>query len=288
MTSHVKIGTTTRGKDAVLSPVAATLWGLTVPLVKERLGIDLSSRIIQAYGDAAASAGTHGSPAAAVDIRIWNLSESLQKKLVLLLRECGWAATWRRVGSSWKNNEHIHAATDIGEWTPARYQVTAVKAGYNGLGSAGRGGKDEEARPSQWRTAKEGIAWIPTQVKEEDMPLNEQDLAKIAAAVWAAGFGSAEETAGKRLALASQNATLAASRTADIRRFEGMVSLRQEVADSKTMLLKQEGQMSAILEMLKTIAEIGPSVDMTLLVSVAEKAARTAVGDALQVAAEAV
>ena len=52
----VSIGTDTKGRDAQLDARAAALWRVTVPLVRARLGIDLSSRILQALGAAAALA----------------------------------------------------------------------------------------------------------------------------------------------------------------------------------------------------------------------------------------
>lgn len=155
------IGTTTKGRDARLHPTAAALWAVTVPLVKQRLGIDLTGRIIQAYGSAAASAGTHGAPACAIDIRIWSLTTTQIRALVALLRDCGWEGAWWR---DWDGNEHIHACTDIGIWTPALYQIKAARAGYDGLGAGGRKGKDPHPAPKVRRTAKQGTVWAAAQL----------------------------------------------------------------------------------------------------------------------------
>lgn len=160
---------------------AAAAWFAAVDLVKARLDIDLSKRILQALGDADASAGVHRAPGVCVDIRIWSLTRAQINAVVALLRECGFAATWYR---DWTGNQHIHAATDIGIWTPALYQVTAVKAGYDGLGSGGKGGKDTHPKPSAWRTAQTGAAWARAQLaqqEEDDMPTAQEIAAET---VW--------------------------------------------------------------------------------------------------------
>ena len=159
-----RIGVTTAGKPAYLHPTAAACFEASADLVMLRLGINLRLRIVQAYGAADASAGTHGAPPAAIDIRTRGLTLAQILALVALLRECGWAATWYR---DWVGNYHVHAACDISTWTPARYQITAVKAGYDGLGSGGRKGKDPHGQPSTWRTAKTGATWARTQIAAE-------------------------------------------------------------------------------------------------------------------------
>lgn len=47
--------------------------------------------------------------------------------------------------------------------SPARYQIDAYKAGFNGLGLNGRGGKDTGPRGITYRTWREGIAWAKAQ-----------------------------------------------------------------------------------------------------------------------------
>ena len=153
------IGTDVKGRNAQLHPVAARAWAAAASYILAMLGIDFSARIIQAYGNADASAGTHGIPPCAVDIRVWGLTRGQVEAVVRLLRECGWEATWYR---DWVGNLHIHAACDIGTWTPAQYQCKAVRAGYNGLGAGGRGGKDPHPRPSAWRSATQGAVWAET------------------------------------------------------------------------------------------------------------------------------
>ena len=156
-----RIGTDVKGRTAYLHPTAARAWTAATAYILAMLGIDLGARIIQAYGQAAASAGTHGAPPCAVDIRVWGLSRGQIEAVVRLLRECGWIATWYR---DWAGNPHIHAVCDIETWSPARYQCTAVKAGYDGLGSGGRKGRDTHPKPSTWRTATQGAAWAEAQI----------------------------------------------------------------------------------------------------------------------------
>lgn len=156
-----------------LDPRAAACWFAAVDLIKARTGFDLSKRILQALGDAKASAGVHRAPGVCVDIRVWGMTRAQIEEVVALLRECGYAGTWYR---DWEGNQHIHAATDIGVWSPALYQITAVKAGYDGLGSGGKQGKDPHPKPSAWRTAQTGAAWAREQL-EDDMALSTDDKA---------------------------------------------------------------------------------------------------------------
>lgn len=168
----IRIGYDVKNGDAeYLDPRAADCWFAAVDLIKARLGIDLSKRILQALGSAEESAGVHEAPGVCVDIRLWGLTNAQILAVVALLRECGFAATWYR---DWEGNEHIHAACGIGVWTPALYQVTAVKLGYDGLGSGGKQGKDPHPKPSAWRTAQTGAAWAREQL-EDDMALSDAD-----------------------------------------------------------------------------------------------------------------
>ena len=84
-----------------------------------------------------------------------------------ILRNCGWAATWFRRTGSFANNQHIHAGANTPAWSQVTYQVNAVKSGYNGLGSGGRGGKDDHKRPSTWRTISQGTAYANSQLKDD-------------------------------------------------------------------------------------------------------------------------
>ena len=170
----VKDGTT----PEYLDPRAAACWFAAVDLIKLRTGYDLSKRILQALGDAKASAGVHRLPGVCVDIRVWGMSDADIEEVVALLRECGFAGTWYR---DWEGNQHIHAATDIGVWTPALYQITAVKLGYDGTDTGGRGGPDYHPKPSAWRTAQTGAIWARAQIAqlEDDMPYTEAQLNAI-------------------------------------------------------------------------------------------------------------
>lgn len=191
------------GDDEYLDPRAAKAWLAAVDLIDARLGIDLSKRILQALGDADASAGVHRAPGVCVDIRVWGLTRSQINAVVALLRECGFAATWYR---DWEGNQHIHAAADIGVWTPALYQITAVKAGYDGLGAGGKAGKDPHPRPSAWRTAQTGAAWAAAQLAllEDDMPYTRDQLLEIVETavsrqLWAPAVPGADGVAGSSI-----------------------------------------------------------------------------------------
>lgn len=110
-------------------------------------------RIFQLIGGAAASAGTH-STGGAFDI------DDYPTKAVALARQMGADATWLRTVAQGFSGPHIHGVLrGCPHNSPARYQIDAVDAGYNGLGSGGRGGKDTGPRPLSGRTWDEGIRW---------------------------------------------------------------------------------------------------------------------------------
>ena len=87
-----------------------------------------------------------------------------------LAREMGASASWRRL---WPGNQHSHMVLDgCPHNAPARYQITAVKRGYDGTGWAGQGAKDTEWRPSQWRTWEQGLFWAATQLAHDPTNTN--------------------------------------------------------------------------------------------------------------------
>ena len=123
--------------------------------------------IAQLIGGADASAGTH-SMGGAFDI--WQHDPVT----VEVARQMG-AATWARTTGSFANNRHTHGVlNECPHNGPARYQIGALAAGYDGLGYAGRGSSDPGPGPRLLRTWREGIAWAK-QLQEEDMALSPED-----------------------------------------------------------------------------------------------------------------
>lgn len=112
-------------------------------------GID----VLQLIGNAPASAGVH-STGGAFDIK------QTQDEAVWVARQMGADATWARVGGVWTGNEHSHGVLrGCPHNLPARYQIAAVDAGFNGLGTNGRGGPDNGPRPLSGRTWQAGLVW---------------------------------------------------------------------------------------------------------------------------------
>ena len=162
--AYVVIGKLVNGKPALVRSELAHYVNITFTYVEFKTGVDLYKRIIQAKGGAAASAGVH-LDGAAFDFRVWGLSESKINDVVYALRECGYSASWYR---DWEGNEHIHAGANLGSLkTGVKYQVDAVKAGYDGTGKGGRGAKDNHRRPSTWRTIQQGSQWAAEQILKE-------------------------------------------------------------------------------------------------------------------------
>lgn len=121
--------------------------------------------IAQLVGDAPASDGTHFGGA----FDLW----MTVRDAVWIAREMGADATWIR---DWTGNKHTHGVLrGCPHNGNARYQIAAVDAGFNGLGTNGRAGPDDGPRPLSGRTWREGITWM-----EEHMPLTDEDLDRIA------------------------------------------------------------------------------------------------------------
>lgn len=117
--------------------------------------------IYQLIGGAAASGGTH-SRGGAFDIA------QTQAEAIKIARQMGADATWHR-RKNWDGRggmAHTHGVLrGCPHNTPARYQIAAVDAGYNGLGYLGRAKKDDGPRPLSKRTWQQGIAWVKAQAK---------------------------------------------------------------------------------------------------------------------------
>lgn len=114
--------------------------------------------IFQLIGNAPASAGTH-SRGGAFDISQFSEAQ------VRVAREMGADATWHRAPPTF-SPEHAHGVLRgcPHNW-PVAYQIGAVDAGFNGLGTGGRGGPDDGPKPLSKRTWKQGIAWAKKQQK---------------------------------------------------------------------------------------------------------------------------
>lgn len=136
--------------------------------------LDGPLHIYQLIGGAAASGGTHASGGA------FDLLDLPGDQDQWLARQMGADATWARP-YDWDGRNgmaHTHGVlTGCPHNGPARYQITAVQDGYNGLGSGGRGAPDDGHRPLSGRTWREGIKWARAQ--EDDMPYTEKQLTDI-------------------------------------------------------------------------------------------------------------
>lgn len=113
--------------------------------------------IAQLIGGAAASAGTHTKGGA---FDLWQT----QPKAIALARKGGADPDWHRTPTQGFAHHQHGVLRGCPHNTPARYQVAAVDAGYNGLGANGHGAKDDGPRPLSGRTYKQGIAWMKEQL----------------------------------------------------------------------------------------------------------------------------
>lgn len=268
---YARIGTTVKGAPAMVRVQVAVAWRHLVAVVKADMGVDLDTRIIQARGGAAASAGTH-TDGAAIDVRVWSLTKAQRRRIVLLARECGFPASWDR---PWAGNEHLHLGADIpGVWTRVSYQVTAVKAGFNGLGSGGRGGGDDGPKPSAWRNTDTGAAWarqklaaspgLPstgdkpaTSTTTEEDSMSAQDVAELKKHIDTMTRALQSQGFDRKI---MQEQALEVWRV-QIHRTGGSKQIIQEVADQTAQLTRIEAENAALRRALDSVS-VGQGIDL--------------------------
>lgn len=119
-------------------------------------------RIYQLIGGSPLSGGTHLQGGAEDDDRV-------SDGAIWVARQMGADASWHRPynwdGDGGGAHAH-HVLTGCPHNGPARYQIDAVRAGFNGLGHLGHGAPDTGPRPLSGRTWREGIQWA----KEQENP----------------------------------------------------------------------------------------------------------------------
>ncbi len=119
-----------------------------------------SLHIYQLIGGAAASGGTHATGGA------FDLLDLPGGTDLHVARQMGADATWSRP-VNWDGNNgisHIHGVLrGCPHNLPARYQIAAVDAGFNGLGHLGQGAPDDGPRPLSHRTWQQGLDWQKAQ-----------------------------------------------------------------------------------------------------------------------------
>lgn len=108
--------------------------------------------IYQLTGGAKASAGTH-SEGGAFDLA------QFSTPALRVARDMGADADWYRTEAQGFMRHSHGVLRGCPHNRPARYQIDAVDAGYNGLGRGGRGGRDDGPRPLSGRTWQQGIQW---------------------------------------------------------------------------------------------------------------------------------
>ena len=127
--------------------------------------IQYSIDIYQLIGGAKASGGTHAEGGA------FDIAQT-SPLAIRIARQMGADATWWRK-PNWDGRggiSHTHGVlTGCPHNRPARYQIEAVRAGYNGLGRGGRGGPDDGPRPLSGRTWRQGIEWHKRAVRRREL-----------------------------------------------------------------------------------------------------------------------
>lgn len=237
-TTYVTIGTDIHGRPAQLQEIPAKWWSLFATLMQAEIRVRLE--IIQARGNATASAGTH-SDGAAIDIRTRSLTAAQISHIVRRARELGAPATWYRttVGSG----PHIHMVPAIAG-TRAHYQTLAARQGYDGLGATGHKHRDPTPQPAPHLDAADGIRLMSTQLNPPRQKEKEMENP------WTATFGTPSDTAGSRLGRILTAAEHADHMLRPIRRGGTEREVRQEIADCLTELLAQRARLDRIEQLL--------------------------------------
>lgn len=148
---------TFRGKPACAC-LAAWLPAYEAELLRRGV-IVRSIDVYQLIGGATASAGTHSQGGA------FDLGQT-SDEAIWVARQMG-AATWKRTPAQGFILHSHGVLRGCPHNTPARYQIDALDAGFNGLGRGGRGGRDDGPRPVPQRTWQQGIAWAVAQIPKE-------------------------------------------------------------------------------------------------------------------------
>jgi hypothetical protein len=238
--------------------------GLALGLIRESLDC------IQLTGAATKSAGVHAAGGAA---------DLVQRSdpWIALYRNAG-AAAWRRDadpddGNVWPaDEEHTHLVL-IGcpHNGPARYQVEAYRAGYDGLGYLGRAHRDPHPKPATIRTWSQGIAWAQSELERlEDMAA--PSAQEIARTVWGADIIPAPQDANS--AAAKANPTWGpGSYLRETFRLVERVAAQDRARDEK--LSAQVGSLAAVIKALET----SPGLTFDQALRAAEEGARVALAE---------
>ena len=174
-----------------------------------------------------ASASTHAG-GGVLDVRVTG------RALDTLLEECGIAAYERTEADGFTPHSHILWIGCPHLHSSAAAQVTSWKNKRNGLRSNAL--DRDTTRPSPIRDWKQGLAWAKQQlaILEDDMPLTTSEIDAIATRVSAHVLDTWLGSSGPSVGVALQGTYW---NTSPITRGGEEVSMRQEIADAKTMLL---------------------------------------------------
>ena len=162
------------GSPARMCPHAAEAWPVLRKLAKAKGLGDLG--LYQAYGFASASGGTHAN-GTALDV------STDSPDFALLAREAGWNASWPR-GPAYHQNfvAHSHIVSRCAcNPNAAKYQTSAVLAGYDGLGPTGRSGRDYAPRPAVWRDWQAGLDWAKAELVALQPKVEEEEVSMFLA-----------------------------------------------------------------------------------------------------------
>lgn len=126
------------------------------------------------HGEVPASANTHDGGGVWDDI-------NTSGPITLTMREHGVARfvrplNWNGIGGMAHNHNILIGCPHN---TPARYQVGALEAGYNGLGYGGRKGADRSARPTSWVTWDQGVAMMKMELGLVRQPVYRRGVVKV-------------------------------------------------------------------------------------------------------------
>ena len=204
--------------------------------------------------------------------------EALGRAMDDLLEECGIAAYERDKRDNMVPHSHIIWIGCPHLDASAARQVTSWRNRRNALAS--NLPDRDKTRPNPIRTWSQGLAWAKAQLEDEMTPEQEKRIIDAVKSQnpWAATFGKSNDTAGSRLARVLTASEAAAAQTRDISRGDGQISLRQEVADAKTLLISLSGELAGLRTAIGQIAT--GKIDLPAIEAAAKKGAESALAGA--------
>ena len=219
--------------------------------------------VLQLTGNYSLSGGTHAG-GGVYDIKQYDA------RIVALAREMGAPATWMRnmlYADGSPGNTHTHGVlSGCPHNSQARYQITAQRDGYDGMGYMGRKGPDQHPDPKVYRTWSQGITWAKAEIArvtgqnlidnlETIMALSDADKVWLTALVEKRPWFYKNPDTTRDAYDYLRNPGLDVWDENFVTRDGEQVSMKQEIADTKTQAIATAGALAALSAKVDTLKD---------------------------------